>query len=354
MAVKNSLNIKIEKIQKESQMPGLQVSVTENGNEIFSYLNGLRAINHKSQITNEDKWHLGSCTKPMTAFLIGQLIDQKKINWDTKLENIIPQNQKIHTSLKKITISQLLTHSSGLEGVQSPDNGKLWPTLFTDKKTSVEMRNKLVNGIFSLPAKFLPGSKYEYSNSGYVVLGWIIETLEKDSWENIISKRIFSALGMNSCGFGSPGVESQQTPIQPWGHEVKNNKMESLKPGFSSDNPSAIGPAGTVNCNVNDWRKFLSLYLNKTSQRIVSKQTLEKLKSNVNSKEFYTFSSMGRMDREWAKGTVFTMAGSNTLNYAMAVVAPELNRIYTINTNLGNDKAEEAVTKIVKELTTIK
>jgi D-alanyl-D-alanine carboxypeptidase len=350
----SNLDEKIISIQSESRMPGLQISVTENGNEIFSYVKGVRAVEYKETVTANDQWHIGSCTKPMTAFLIGQLVDQKKLKWDTRLEEIVPKKQALHSSLKNITVAQLLTHSSGLADVMEPEGGKLWEKLFTNEQSAKIMRSKLVNGIFALPSRFAPGSKHEYSNSGYVVLGWIVEQIAKDSWENTISKQIFEKLEMKSCGFGSPGLENQTAPTQPWGHAVENGKVVSLKPGIQSDNPPALGPAGTVHCSANDWRKFLALFLNESPQEILSTQTLEKLKRKADEQGPYTFSSIGRMEREWAKGSVYAMAGSNTYNYAIVAVAPALNRIYTINTNIGDEKAEAGVTQILKELTQLK
>ncbi|MBK9324394.1 MAG: beta-lactamase family protein [Bdellovibrionaceae bacterium] len=85
-------------IQSESRMPGLQISVRENGNEIFSYVNGVRAVEYTDTVTANDQWHIGSCTKPMTAFLIGQLVDQKKLKWDTRLEEIVSKS-KLYTLL---------------------------------------------------------------------------------------------------------------------------------------------------------------------------------------------------------------------------------------------------------------
>ncbi len=320
-SMQNNLSEKIMPIQQNSKLPGLQVSVTENGNEIFNYANGVRAIEYKETVTANDQWHIGSCTKPMTAFLIGQLVDQKKLRWDTRLEEILPKKHSIHPSLKGITVTHLLTHSSGLADVMEPEGGKLWEKLFSNEQSPAKMRSKLVNGIFALPARFTPGSKHEYSNSGYVVLGWIVEQLAKDSWENTITKQLFEKLEMRSCGFGSPGTENQSAPTQPWGHAIENGKVVSLKPGIQSDNPPALGPAGTVHCSASDWRKFLALFLDNIPQKIVSSATLDKLKSKVDTQEPYTFSSIGRMEREWAKGSAYAMAGSNTYNYAIVAVA---------------------------------
>ncbi|MGZ3768587.1 MAG: serine hydrolase domain-containing protein [Bdellovibrio sp.] len=349
-----NLKQKISAIQNESMMPGLEVMVTENAKEIFSYTSGVRAIDKGVQVTSNDKWHIGSCTKPMTAFLIGILVDQGKLNWNSKLKDIVPKNQKMHSSLDEITIEQLLSHSSGLADVVEPDKGKLWATLFTKDKSSKEMRSKLVSGILSLPAHFTPGSKHEYSNSGYVVLGWIAEQLLNNDWESIIKEKIFYKLDMKSCGFGSPGAEDQLNPKQPWGHALNNVKLISLAPGIQSDNPPAFGPAGTVHCNAQDWRKFSSLYLTNQPNPLVFKSTLEKLLSNADKESLYTFSTIERMEREWAHGTVFAMAGSNTFNYAVLAIAPNLGRIYTINTNADHQKAEAGAYQILKLLTEIK
>ena len=331
---------RIKAIQTKSQMPGLQVQVWEDGKEIFRYVEGVRAIERDDKVTATDKWHLGSCTKPMTAFLIGRLVDQKKLNWETRLSEILPKNS-LHHSLREITVSDLLAHSSGLADITAPEKGALWAKLFTDKP---HMRERLVKGLLSMPVKFTPGSKEEYSNSGYVVLGRIVEVLTKKSWEEVIQLEVFDKLGMQSCGFGAP-------KNAPWGHSVVNGKITSIAPGIAADNPPALGPAGTVHCSALDWSKFLALYLNPPQESLVSASTLEKLKMNVSRESYFTFSSIARLEREWSKGPVFAMSGSNTLNYAYVAIAPALGRIYTINTNSGTELAGAGVTEILKELT---
>lgn len=345
----------IRKIQDESQMPGLQVEVTEGQNTIFEYVNGIRAQGHSQAVTSEDKWHIGSCTKPMTAFLIGRLIDAKLIDWKTTLGEIVPNNFEIDSTVKTITIEQLLSHSSGLADVTQPDGGKLWPTLYTHKQSPQAMRNKLVQGILKMPVRFQPGTKFEYSNSGYILLGWIIEKKKAASWEDVMKKDMFQNLGMSSCGFGPAGTENTKSPLQPWSHQLENDRLQSITPGIYADNPPALGPAGTVHCSSKDWRKFLRLFINEDGLRsgYLKSVTYNKLLSNAGEGP-YTFSSIGRMERPWAKGTTFAMAGSNTMNYAIVAIAPNLNRIFTINTNAGHPKAEESVTKILKLLTEIK
>lgn len=350
-----TLEQKINDLQVESQMPGLQVVVTEGKESIFEYAKGIRAQGHEEVITSEDMWHIGSCTKPMTAFLIGRLVDEKAINWKTTLADIVPAGVDFDPSVKTITIEQLLSHSSGLADVTEPADGKLWSTLYTDKQSSQVMRDKLVRAILKMPVRFQPGTKFEYSNSGYVVLGWIVEKIKSLSWEEVLKKDMFQKFEMASCGFGPAGIEKTKIVLQPWSHHLENDRLQSIAPGIYADNPSALGPAGTVHCSAKDWRKFLTLFLNNegVSSGYLTSATYTKLLSNAGEGP-YTYSSVGRMERPWAKGTAFAMAGSNTMNYAIMAIAPNLNRIFTINTNAGHPKAEESVTKILKLLTELK
>lgn len=240
------IKLQVRKLQDESQMPGLQAEVTEGGNPIFEYVNGVRAQGHSLAVTSEDKWHIGSCTKPMTAFLIGRLVDAKLIDWKTTLGEIAPNSFKIDSIVKTITVEQLLSHSSGLADVTEPEGGELWPTLYTDQQSPQVSRSKLVQGIVKMPVRFQPGTKFEYSNSGYILLGWIIEEKKAASWEDVMKKDMFQNLGMTSCGFGPAGAENTKSPLQPWSHQLENDHLQSIAPELYADNPSALGPAGTV------------------------------------------------------------------------------------------------------------
>jgi D-alanyl-D-alanine carboxypeptidase len=175
------------------------------------------------------------------------------------------------------------------------------------------------------------------------------------SWEAAIKKDLFEKLGMTSCGFGPAGAENTQSPTQPWSHTLEGERLKAIAPGVEADNPRAIGPAGTVHCNAHDWHKFLALFINVDGVRsgYVTTKTHEKLLSQAGDGPF-TFSSTIRKDHAWAKGPVFVMTGSNRMNFALGAVAPNFERIYTINANAGHGKAEDAVTKILRSLTNLK
>ncbi len=347
-----SVNQRIQTLQTSGAVPGIQVTVTQKNRTIFEYTRGIRAIGHPESVQLQDQWHLGSCTKPMTAFLIGRLVDRGLLRWTTTVGEVAPHGIVLHPSVASITVEQLLSHSSGLVGPTTVEGGQLWPLLFAEPSQTAKLRSRLVAGILELPTQFSPGSKRQYSNSGYVVLGWIIEQRLRRSWEQVIRTELFRPLQMKSCGFGPAGCENAEHPTQPWSHIDGEHGLESVPPGISADNPLAVGPAGTVHCNAQDWTKFLRVLLNHTQapRGWIKRTTYDKLLSTDGATP-YTFATVAKLDRKWAQGPVYSMAGSNTMNYAIMMVAPAIDRIYTINLNSGTEAAEAAAIDIASWLT---
>ncbi len=348
---------RIEEIRKQSQIPGLQVIVDHEGRQHINLALGLRAVNRSSMpVSKNDVWHLGSNTKPMTAFLVGQAIERSNLTWHTQIGQALTSQHSfpLHQSVKFITIDQLLSHQAGLTEPVSILNGKLWAAIFRDDEPASKMRSALAKGILSTPTKFAPGTRTEYSNSGYVILGYVVEHALKSDWETLVRNRIFLPLKMGSCGFGSPGTKGLENPDQPWGHrfDETSGTISSVPPSLQADNPPAFGPAGTVHCSASDWVKFLRLFIDGQEERrsramILRKETFDHLATSA--QNGFTYSTIIKIDRRtWAKGPVYTMAGNNTMNYSLAAIAPRRSLVIAINTNAGHRDAEAGVAKILK------
>ncbi len=342
----------IAEAQKEGELPAVQVSVTEGGRAVLGYVQGVRALGHPEPVTPQDPWHIGSCTKPMTALLVGQLVDEGKLQWQTPLRELVPSDVKLAAGVGEVTVAQLLTHSSGMADVlSSPDLAKLWEKLFTHAPGPRIMRDRLARALLSTKMHLAAGERFEYSNGGYVILGWIVEQVRGEAWEKVMQDRLFTPLAMNSCGFGPPGIADVAKPLAPWGHVSKEGKLTALSPGLNADNPPALGPAGTVYCGVEDWHKFGRLFIREGAVKagLLTKASLHKLLTPSTHGPM-THNSFGLRQQAWAGGNVFAMAGSNTYNYAVMMIAPSLERVYTVTTNSGTDKAAKATTKILKIL----
>lgn len=142
--------------------------------------------------TQESVYRIGSITKSYTAVMIMQLIEQGKLSLSTTLDTFFPDVP----NADRITIEQLLRHKSGIVNITNlPD----YTTYFTEETSREEMLNR----IQSAGTSFEPGGNTEYSNSGYILLGYIIEDISGQSYAEALQKMIVEPLGLTSTYFGS-------------------------------------------------------------------------------------------------------------------------------------------------------
>src|SRR5205807_1390421 len=105
----------LEKVRDEQKVAALAVGIVHEGSPLLKAVVGVRKRGSDFLATTEDQWHIGSNTKPITALLIAMLIDEGLLDWDTPLEKIFPEKaMNWIPTVRKITPSHLLTHSSGL------------------------------------------------------------------------------------------------------------------------------------------------------------------------------------------------------------------------------------------------
>jgi CubicO group peptidase (beta-lactamase class C family) len=143
--------------------------------------------------TPSTKFRLGSITKQFTAASILLLEQRGKLTLDDPIKKYVPDAPK---EWDKITIFNLLTHTSGIPNFTSlPDYRTLKLEEMPVAKTIVTVRDK--------PLDFFPGEKMSYSNSGYLVLGHVIETVSGVSYEKFVTDNIFTPLGMKDSGYDS-------------------------------------------------------------------------------------------------------------------------------------------------------
>src|SRR5262245_32807785 len=143
--------------------------------------------------TPSTKFRLGSITKQFTAASILLLAERGKLKLDDPLKQYMPEAP---ASWDRITIFNLLTHSSGIPNFTALPQYKALQVIDTPVlKTIGEVRDK--------PLDFFPGEKMSYSNSGYIVLGYVIEKITGGSYEKFVQDNIFTPLGMKDSGYDS-------------------------------------------------------------------------------------------------------------------------------------------------------
>lgn len=352
------------------EIPAMAACVVQDGRVVMLGVSGVRQRGSPDLATTSDLWHLGSCTKAMTATLCGQLVEQGKLTWESTIGEVFPdlKEQAEKNGWAGVTLGQLCTNSSSVPGDLGTDG--LWSKLWQHKGTNTAARRVLLEGVLGYTPAQAPGTKYEYSNAGFAIAGHMCEQVTGRAWEELITAELFTPLGITSAGFGAPGVgEEKGTVTQPRGHAGKGKAGKPIAPGPKADNPAAIGPAGTAHMTITDWARFAALHAAEArpdasvpegvKRDIVSAATFARLHTAPTTlKTNYAYGWIAST-RPWAKGTregdtgrVLTHSGSNTMWFCTAWVAPERNLAIVVACNQGDGgkAADEAVGAIIKAL----
>jgi CubicO group peptidase (beta-lactamase class C family) len=174
--------------------PGFAVLVKQNGKVLFEQGYGVRDLRNKKRIDSITDFRLASCTKQFTAMAIMLLVREGRLHYDETLTEVFPEFPAYG---KSITVRSLLNHTSGL-----PDYEDLMDAVEKQKGPTWTPENQIRDGqVLQLlekeqRGKFAPGTKWEYSNSGYVVLGLIVAKRTGKSFGEFLRARIFAPLKM--------------------------------------------------------------------------------------------------------------------------------------------------------------
>jgi len=269
----------------------------------------------------------------MTSAMIATLVAEGKIQWGTTLIEVFPElKDSIDESYYNVTIHQLLTHRAGISN--STTNFVDYGDLNIMERRYLNMKNILKD-----PSQINQGD-FLYSNIGYVIAGAMAERVTGESWETLMKNRIFDPLDMSSAGFGPPGAINQID--QPWGHKKSNGEWQPSQ----TDNPEEIGPAGIIHCSVEDWAKFISLFIRKDNTVILERTYLDKIIDPVG--DYACGWGIGQQQR--ANGLVLAHIGTNTMWYVNLWVAPNLNRAFIVGTNSFDVNSEKIFQTAINNL----
>ena len=243
--------------EKNNAMGNLTIS--RSGVVVYSRAIGYSyvASNEKLPATHQTKYRIGSISKMFTATMIFQLIEDGKLSLTTTVDKYFPQLPNAN----KITISNLLNHRSGLHNFTDDPEYQTW---MTQPKTRDEMLAIISKG----GVDFQPNEKSSYSNSGYVVLGYIIEKVSKQSYSKYLSNRITSKIGLSNTYVGT---KTDTKRNESFSYDFSN----SWEQGPETD-MSIPGGAGAIVSTPADLTKFIeSLF----SLKLVSNSSLEQMKT---------------------------------------------------------------------------
>ncbi|KJQ55930.1 D-alanyl-D-alanine carboxypeptidase precursor [Microbacterium sp. SA39] len=212
-------------------VPAAAVAVVIDG-EIVEHAVGLLSTATKIEATTDSVFQIGSITKVWTATLVMQLVDEGLVELDAPIRQYLPEFALAdEAAASTITVRQLLSHRSGIEG-----------DIFTDTGRGDDAVSSYLTLLGDAAQIFPPGSFFSYSNAGYVVLGRLIEVLRETTWEQALIEHIATPLGLQTVspspyeailhrvavGHVGPDAEGVQQPAPFWAMARSNEPAGSM------------------------------------------------------------------------------------------------------------------------------
>lgn len=289
--------------------PGGIFMVIKNGKNIYRKAFGKANLELDVNMTPDNVFQIGSMTKQFTAIAILILEQQGKLSVKDPVSKYI----KDYPSGDKITVHHLLTHTSGIK-----DFTKMKSLSSIAQK---EMKPEMMVDFFkNEPVNFAPGEKFEYNNSGYVVLGYIIELASGDTYENFIQKNIFDKAGMTHSYYAS---DRKVIPKRAYGYHKKEYGFVN-KTVISFSIPFSSGSLMSTADDMLKWQQALNqniLLDSKESQKAFQKYALNNGEEFTYGYGWHLKDTNGTPNREHG-GSIFGFK-------SMAVYIPEED-IYVI------------------------
>ena len=174
--------------------PGAAVIVTEGGKTVYARGRGMADIEAKKAITTATVFRLGSITKQMSAAVLLQLVDEGKVSLDDPVSKYVPSLKQPSANA---TIRQILNHTSGVQSYTGI------PGWMVEENTNRPYTTEQMIALFKdIPAPHKPGETWTYNNSGYVLVGAVIEAATGKPWHQVLEERLSNRLGLKTIRYG--------------------------------------------------------------------------------------------------------------------------------------------------------
>jgi CubicO group peptidase (beta-lactamase class C family) len=248
---------------KRLHVPGASIAIVRDGHITKAQGYGFANLELRSPATKETVYEIGSTSKQFTATAIMMLVEEGKLRLDDTITKYFPEAPQ---AWRGITIRHLLTHTSGIQNHVAVPH---WLDVFRTNLAfeTAPSRDELLNMFFKLPLEFQPGETWAYDNTGYYLLGIIIEKASAKSYWQFLHERIFKPLRMDATRSTDP------QPIvrnRASGYEWKNDRFEN-RPVLL---PTVAFSAGSLLSTVEDMAKWdAALY----TEKLLKKSSLDQM-----------------------------------------------------------------------------
>ncbi|OYX07170.1 MAG: hypothetical protein B7Z08_12850 [Sphingomonadales bacterium 32-68-7] len=237
-ALAAELGHQLEAMEREGTFSGA-VLVLQDGQPVFNRAYGFADRERQRTNRTDGKFRIGSMGKMFTSTAVVQLIQAGKIKLSDPLSKFLPDYP--NAEVANVTIEQLLTHTGGTGDIFTPE--------FFERASTIDTLADYIALFGDRAPAFVPGSRYQYSNYGYVLLGRVIEVASGESYYDYLQRHLFDLAGMTSTGFWR---ESQPLEGRVVGYEPGPNGL-TITEGTRTDRAS---PAGGAISSLEDLARF--------------------------------------------------------------------------------------------------
>jgi CubicO group peptidase (beta-lactamase class C family) len=242
--------------QFNAEAPGAAVLVARKGEIIYAKAFGKANLELDAPMQADHIFRIASITKQFTAIAILQLLEQGKLSLQDDITRFIPDYPLQGT---KITIEQLLTHTSGIQDYSLMKNN-------TQRERQDFTPAEMISYFRNQPLRFTPGSKWEYSNSNYYLLGYIIERITGRTYAEYLQENFFTPLGMTNSSYAD---DIKIIKNRAYGYTQDDNGFQNAAP-ISMTQPYAAGAIQSTVADLFRWHQAVYGY------RLIKKETLDK------------------------------------------------------------------------------
>lgn len=255
-ALADDVDVYVRRQMETQHIPGLSMAVLRQSKPLKSQAYGHADLEQKIAAKRNTVFQLQSITKSFTATAVMMLVEDNKISLKNKMGKYL---DGLPESWEPITIEHLLTHTSGIKDFINE------PTV--DLKKDLEPRD-VIRSLEKLSLNFSPGERYAYSNTGYHLLGMIIEKITGDTWQNFLRAKIFKPLKMKNTDVNSATCDLANRAL---GYTWRSNRFE--RGAYVA--PTILGYAGGgILSTVEDLAKWDRALF---SDQLISRSTLEQM-----------------------------------------------------------------------------
>lgn len=285
-------------------------------------------------VTEQDAWHLGSCTKSLTAAVYARLVETGRATWTATVAELVPDVMP-HPAWAERSVAELFWCRAGVAANLPSEQVDGW---HADRRTLPEQRTTATAAALAVPP--LNPGRFVYSNLGYVVAGAAIDRIA-GSWEGALRSELLEPAGV-TCGFGPPARILGHRPKWRIGGLLLGRGRPAEPDSADADNPPVLSSAGTLVMSLPDWARMHRMF-HADAPGPLSGPSISRMMAVPEGGQMGM--GWGR-DRDGRPG----VQGSNTLWSATALMSRDRSRTALVVANDGRTRVLTASVSLARQL----